>query len=85
MNLVGKIFVVVIAVFSVVFMSFSVAVYATHKSWKDEVMEPQTGLNAQLKDEQTRNTQLKEELAEKESRISTPKDGAAGGPGQAGE
>ncbi len=69
MNLVGKIFVVVIAVMSVVFMSFAVAVYATHKSYKDEV----TGLNAQFKDEQARNTALKEELAKKIAELNAEK------------
>ena len=34
MNLVGKIFTVLIFVFSLVFMSFAVAVYATHKNWR---------------------------------------------------
>ena len=33
MNLIGKIFVVMITVMSLVFMAFSVMVYATHKNW----------------------------------------------------
>ncbi|HUY90875.1 MAG TPA: hypothetical protein VMV10_19220 [Pirellulales bacterium] len=33
MNLLGKIFVVLITVMSIVFMAFSVMVYATHKNW----------------------------------------------------
>jgi myosin heavy subunit len=36
MNLLGKIFVVLVFVMSLVFMSFAVAVYGTHKNWKDE-------------------------------------------------
>jgi hypothetical protein len=38
MNLVGKIFVVLILVVSLVVMSFVMAVYATHKNWRDVVM-----------------------------------------------
>ena len=40
MNLLGKIFVVVITVMSVVFMTLALAVYATHKNWKDIVEGP---------------------------------------------
>jgi hypothetical protein len=36
MNLLGRIFVVLIFVMSLVFMSFAVAVYGTHKNWKEE-------------------------------------------------
>ncbi|MGD9722960.1 MAG: hypothetical protein AB7O59_21300 [Pirellulales bacterium] len=36
MNLLGKIFVILIFVMSLVFMSFAVAVYGTHKNWKEE-------------------------------------------------
>ena len=35
MNLVGKIFIVLILVMSLVFMSFAVVVYATHHNWKE--------------------------------------------------
>ncbi|MFP6667795.1 MAG: hypothetical protein VB876_10805 [Pirellulales bacterium] len=38
MNLVGKIFVFLVFCMSLVFMAFSVMIYATHKNWKDEVM-----------------------------------------------
>lgn len=40
MNLVGKIFVVLILVMSLTFMAFSVAVYATHKNWMLAVTNP---------------------------------------------
>jgi uncharacterized protein YhaN len=43
MNLLGKIFVVLIFVMSLVFMSFAVAVYGTHKNWKEEAAK-QKGL-----------------------------------------
>lgn len=36
MNFIGKIFVVLIFLMSVVFMSFAVAVYGTHQNWKEE-------------------------------------------------
>lgn len=68
MNLVGKVFVVAILVLSVVFMAFAMAVYATHKNWREVVMneratpEKPLGLNQQLKNEQTRNETLKNEL-----------------------
>ena len=39
MNLVGKIFVVLILVMSVLFMAFAMAVYATHKNWREVVNE----------------------------------------------
>ncbi len=68
MNLVGKIFVVLILVMSLVFMGFAVAVYATHKNWMDVVnrTEPSEGkplgLKRQLSDAQTREKQLRDEL-----------------------
>ncbi len=40
MNLVGKIFVVLILVMSLVFMAFSVAVYATRENWREVAMRP---------------------------------------------
>lgn len=40
MNLVGKIFIVLILVMSLVFMSFALAVYATHKNYYELVMNP---------------------------------------------
>jgi hypothetical protein len=64
MNLVGKIFIVLIFVMALVFMSFAMAVYATHKNWKDVVMNEQVsadkplGLSQQLKNEKTRNDEL---------------------------
>lgn len=46
MNFIGKIFVVLIFVMSLVFMSFAVAVYATHQNWKKVVDRPQGEVNA---------------------------------------
>jgi hypothetical protein len=43
MNFIGKIFVVLVFVMSLVFMSFAVAIYGTHQNWKKEA-EKQKGL-----------------------------------------
>jgi hypothetical protein len=56
MNWLGKVFVVVILIMSLVFMSLSMAVYAMHKNWKQAA----DNLNTQL-------TQLKTEKASLES------------------
>ncbi len=39
MNLIGKIFVVLVFMMSLVFMSFAVAVYGTHQNWKKEAVD----------------------------------------------
>jgi hypothetical protein len=41
MNLVGKIFVVLIFVMSIVFATFSIMVYSTHTNWRDEIERKQ--------------------------------------------
>ena len=56
MTLLGKIFTVLIMVMSVVFMSFSIVVYATHTNWKSEAEALKTNLDQQLE----RNRQLEE-------------------------
>lgn len=69
MNLVGKIFVVVIFVLSLVFMSLTMAVYATHRNWRDVVLLPQEkvgagkelGLKFQLEKLKSDNTNLKDQ------------------------
>lgn len=48
MTLVGKIFTVLILVMSIVFMSFALMVFATHKNWKQAALDPNSGLKAQL-------------------------------------
>jgi hypothetical protein len=68
MNLVGKILVVVILVMSVVFMAFAMAVYSTHKNWRDVVLNDQAsagkplGLASQLQTALTTNKNLKDDL-----------------------
>ena len=54
MTLLGKIFTVLIMVMSVVFMSFSIVVYATHTNWKAEA----EGLKQNLDQQLERNQQL---------------------------
>ncbi|MEM8677870.1 MAG: hypothetical protein AAGF97_00815 [Planctomycetota bacterium] len=60
MTLVGKILVVLIFIMSLVFMSFTLAVYSTHRNWKDLVENPNTGLKARL-------TQKEQQLRQKEN------------------
>jgi len=62
MNLVGKILTALIALFSVVFMSFALAVYATHVNWRDRVVNPDNGLQAVLKKEQDAKKELQGQI-----------------------
>jgi hypothetical protein len=67
MNLVGKIFVVLILVMSVVFMAFAMAVYASHKNWREVVFNDQPmpdkplGLALQLRNSLTLNKELSDQ------------------------
>ena len=67
MTLVGKIFTVLIFVMSLVFMSFSVMVFATHKNWK----EAATATNTKLTSANALNDQLKTKQAELEMQLAT--------------
>jgi hypothetical protein len=62
MNLVGKIFVFLILMMSLVFMAFAVAVYGTHKNWREVVENPTTGLKAVIAKEQAKEKDLQEEI-----------------------
>ena len=72
MNLVGKIFVVLIFVMSLVFMSFAMAVYATHRNWREIVILPQNspklaqgkevGLKFQLMEVKQYNEELRSQI-----------------------
>jgi vacuolar-type H+-ATPase subunit I/STV1 len=81
MNLVGKIFTVLIFVMSLVFMSFAVAVYATHKNWRETVMLPKNeatsdkpaGLKHQLEDARAANKELKDQRDKMESELAQEK------------
>jgi len=57
MNWLGKVFVVVILIMSLVFMGLAMAVYATHKNWKVE----NEALNKQLAESKAENTRLETE------------------------
>src|SRR5688500_16857083 len=67
MTLVGKIFTVLIFVMSLVFMSFSVMVFATHKNWKAAA----TATDAKLTSANALNDQLKTKQAELEMQLAT--------------
>lgn len=67
MNLLGKIFVVLITVMSLVFMAFSVMVYATHKNWMAIVNGSQQpgappGLKQQLTEAKAKADNLQAQL-----------------------
>lgn len=73
MNLVGKIFIVLIFVMSLVWMGFSVAVYATHQNWRNVVEAPEDGLNAQLQQQKGWNDELKTKLDKSSEQLDTEK------------
>jgi SMC interacting uncharacterized protein involved in chromosome segregation len=62
MNLVGKIFVVLIFVMSLMFMSFAIMTYAMHRNWRDEVLgnalENKIGLKEKLQTAENRYKEL---------------------------
>jgi len=60
MNLVGKIFVMLIFVMSIFFMAFSISVYATHTNYRNEILKP-GGYKAQLEDQRKNNQRLQDE------------------------
>jgi LysM repeat protein len=60
MNLVGKIFVMLIFAMSLVFMAFSISVYATHTNYRNEILKP-GGYKAQLEDQRKNNQRLQDE------------------------
>src|SRR4030095_15925548 len=75
MSLVGKIFTMLILILSIVFMAFSMMVFATHKNWKEQAGKLQTslqGANTALNDakaalEREKNEMAREEGARKSS------------------
>jgi hypothetical protein len=82
MNLVGKIFVSLICFFSVVFMAFSMTVYATHRNWREVVMLPkeeatggkEIGLKFQLEEAKRKNDELKGEYEKITKELNAEKD-----------
>jgi DNA repair exonuclease SbcCD ATPase subunit len=81
MTLLGKVFTVLIFIMSLVFMSFAVAVYATHKNWKDLVTRTaeetgpgeQIGLQPQLEAAQDAFERLNEEKIKVEQQLAMEK------------
>lgn len=69
MNLVGKIFVGVIALMSVVCLTLSVVSYASHHNWKEKSVE----LSKQLDDAKKQQQLLLSQKSDLESRISSEK------------
>lgn len=70
MNLLGKIFIVLILVLSVVFMTLAMAMYATHKNWR-EIVEGPNGLRNQLQQSQAEYDQLKTQYNRRESELTS--------------
>lgn len=66
MNLLGKVLVMLIFVLSLVFMTFSVAVYSTHKNWRDEV---NLRLRPELQQQQQTNRTLQARLTTIQSEL----------------
>jgi hypothetical protein len=70
MNLVGKIFIVLICFLSLVFMTMALMVYATHKNYRTVLLRPRNqaprpedvGLVIQLEDARTENQNLRTDL-----------------------
>ena len=62
MNVAGKIITVLIFVMSIAFLSLSLAVYATHTNWRDVVLDPNNGLQVQLKKQRDEQTVLENQL-----------------------
>jgi predicted nucleic acid-binding Zn-ribbon protein len=75
MNWLGKIFVVLIAVMSVVFMTLALVVYATHKNWKD-LVEGTNGLKAQLAQSQASLEQKQTQFNQLETDLTGERDAA---------
>ncbi len=67
MNLVGKIFTVLIFLMCVVFGTFALMVHAAHKNWREAVMASGTGYKDQLAKAETANNDLKKEKKDLET------------------
>ncbi len=64
MNLVGKIFVALIFIMSIMFATFSIMVYSTHRNWREEIMRTdpaRPGYKARLEQAYKDNQRLDEE------------------------
>ena len=81
MNLIGKIFVVVIVVLSVLFMGLSMAVYSTHKNWSAAV----DAQKAQISDLQSKRDQLTSQYNADKEQLELEKDLGTAANRQAGQ
>jgi hypothetical protein len=81
MNLVGRIFVVLILIMSIVFATFSIMVYATHTNWREEIMRTaaevrgnqSVGYKERLKEAREENAKLTNERTEMELQLNAEK------------
>jgi hypothetical protein len=69
MNLVGKIFTLLIMVMSIVFTSFSVMVYATHKNWRNEALAQKRNMDEANKKIEQLNDELDNRKQEYEASV----------------
>jgi uncharacterized protein YlxW (UPF0749 family) len=76
MNLLGKIFVALILIMSLVFMTLALAVYATHKNWKDVVDNPNTGLKKRLDTMQAEYDSKKTQYDQLETKLTGEREAA---------
>ena len=68
MNWLGKVFVVVILLMSMMFMLLALMVYANHKNWR-AVIEGPNGLEKRLADARTESEQLKTQFLRREEEL----------------
>jgi len=79
MTLLGKIFIVLIFIMSLVFMSFAVAVYSTHRNWRELVENTEVtndkplGLKPQLQQARQKNEEFRAQLEKVQSRLAMEK------------
>lgn len=62
MTLLGKVFIGLICLLSIIFFSLSVAVNATHIDYRDQLKNPTSGFEKRLKDAETKNQQLTKQI-----------------------
>ncbi len=68
MTLVGKIFTVLVLIMSIAFMMLAVTVFATHRNWRDFVVQPD-GLKAQIEALSKTNGELRTEISRAKDQI----------------
>jgi hypothetical protein len=71
MNLIGKIFIVLIFVLALSFMILAVLVYATHRNYREEIMKEPSGLRFQLKNLREENKTLSDSLDKTKKELET--------------